>query len=81
MKKHLLIILAAVMIVGCEPSNISDDKFTSVQLPSNAKDVNLLGNNWITFNLEVEGRRRTFMYHGASLNGDGARECITELNP
>ena len=80
MKKHLLIILAAVMIVGCTDS-ASDADFKQSNLPSDATNVQMIGNDWITFNLIVEGRQRTFLYHGWHIGGNGGVEAITELNP
>ncbi len=83
MKKQLLLILTiTAMIAGCsEPADSSEAEFTKAQLPVNAREVTVLGNNWITFKLNVEGKDRSFMYHGEGLGSRYAHECITELNP
>ena len=81
MKKHLLIILAAVMIVGCASiKSASETDYKNDNLPSDATNVQMIGNNWITFNLIVEGRQRTFLYHARNVGGNTGVEAITELN-
>lgn len=81
MKKQLLLLIAAVaLIAGCT-SSASDEDFKKNNLPDDATNIQMIGNNWVTFNLIVEGRQRTFMYHGRSIGGNTGVEAITELNP
>ncbi len=47
-------------------------------LPSNAKNINDLGNGWVSFDLDVKGSMRTFMFYRA-FDGYSGYVAITEI--
>lgn len=80
-KTFLLMLCAAFLIAGCDkPSNPQEDNFAASRLPNGSRKLTQLGNNWITFKLNVAGKDRTFLYHGKSLGYNTGVETITELN-
>lgn len=81
-----------VLFAGCtvpvEPETSTEkeqrlDDFAVQKLPSDAKKVMDLGNNWYTFELETVGNNRVFLFHRVGdFRGDCSwgLECITELD-
>lgn len=57
----LLIVAVLALVAGCggQPSHAED----LTDLPPNAKNVADLGSRWYSFELEVGGRSRKFLYH------------------
>ena len=60
-----------------QPTQPKINKFISYNdLPSGARRIRSIGNDWSTFELRVDGRDWLCMFHR---NGD--RECITVIGP
>lgn len=59
-------------------------KYAIEVLPNNAKAVTDLGNGWMTFDLEMDGKSRRFLYrkrwYKTKSDYKVASECITELS-
>ncbi|WP_422929597.1 hypothetical protein [Singulisphaera sp. PoT] len=82
----LICTAAAVLAIGLgvwmrkprapESNRIAD----ALGLPSEAKDIKLLGNDWYSFSLEVGGKRRQFLRHNVVGLASSA-ESIVELAP
>jgi len=52
---------AVATVAGCGGPNLSPPPVTG--LPSGAYNLNSVGNGWYTFELEINGRYRKFLYH------------------
>jgi hypothetical protein len=57
------------------------DKFGVEKLPNGSKKVLDLGNDWYTFELEIDGKNRKFLYHSYHHGSDSSMDAITELSP
>lgn len=91
MRYLLLTSLLLFSFVGCGPpapppteAEIEQQlqEFGTDNLPSNAKKVVDLGNGWKTFELEIDGEVRKFLYRKSTdLVGEGqhASETVTEI--
>lgn len=86
----IIIGLLFLCLAGCEPAppETSEQKearleqFATNELPSEAKKVMDLGNNWFSFELEVCGKNRVFLFHReGDYSGEGqfGLESITEI--
>lgn len=68
-------IASIIFLSGCIPNanEVSDPKiaseYSNVFLPYNAKNLRSLGNQWVLFDLELNGKTRTYMYQAYSTNG------------
>lgn len=78
--------LLSILILSCScvHSGLTDDrKSEQAALPRNTKNIVDLGNNWVTFDLDIEGKTRCFIYH-KSYEGFGeisyGFEAISELD-
>lgn len=86
--KIILVVLAFVVLYACTPT--AEDTVTpegaqdyaKAFLPSSSKNVKSLGNEWVLFDLEVNGRTRTFLYqpyyNSVSRSPTGALTEISE---
>jgi hypothetical protein len=88
MKKMLMLGLLSFALVGCggPPPKSSEQKQADqlkaaeeFHIPPGAKKVVALGCEWYTFELEVGGRTRKFLYRVRNPNYNSATETITEL--
>ncbi len=89
----LLVCLSVISLAGCgkpPPPETSEQKETRLQefgtenFPENAKKVMDLSNGWYSFELEIDGVTRKFLFHRAGdYSGDGrwSQESITEMSP
>jgi hypothetical protein len=59
---------------------ISEDLSYKAVLPKDAKNIQDIGNGWLTFDLEVAGKKRTFMYARSRTYGSYAVPVCTELS-
>jgi hypothetical protein len=57
------------------------DKFAVERLPNGSKKVMDLGNDWYTFEAEINGKTRMFLYHSYHHGSDSSMDAITELSP
>lgn len=77
-----ILIISLLLVCGCSESVIQskDIKF----MPTGAKNVNDLGNGWSTFELEMDGATRKFLFHREILNPYSSNpvglETLTELS-
>ena len=94
-----LIIILALLMLGCEtqvkiePVKTESQKKEERQvkfinrwtriLPEGAIDIVDLGNNWVKFTIEIEGRRRRFIFHRNTSRGYNHKgyghESLSEL--
>jgi hypothetical protein len=81
-------IIAVSVIAGC--SGCSDDKAKPIppinestnsepRLPTNATNIKDVGNGWLTFQCEIAGRKRTFLFARYVVHYDPTG-VITELH-
>jgi len=75
-----LVIALSLCLVGCRkpPEEFKFD-VQSFHLPANASNVKSLGNYWYSFELEINGKRRQFLYRAYRMDTNCATETITEL--
>ena len=88
----LLACVALFLLNGCGPppppetpeqKEVRLQEFGVENLPTDAKKVVDLGNGWKTFELEIDGVKRKFLYRRASRNFGESRwaaESITEMS-
>lgn len=85
------ITLLLVLLVGCgppppPPPPITEGGYEQLNpgaLPRDAKVIEDLGNGWVVFRLEIQGKTRLFMYKTAGdYIGDAqwSQSAITELS-
>ena len=80
MRSVILAAAAFICAVGCSPSKERlREETKTVHLPPDARNVVILGNHWYTFELDVGGKTRKFMYRARYLGTNGGTETITEL--
>lgn len=48
----------------CTPSGLNDQSPAMIQWPSEAMNFKSVGGGWWTFEMDVAGKRRTFMHNG-----------------
>jgi hypothetical protein len=81
----LFIFIMALLLPGCtQPKKdhippINDNGGAAPQLPKNATNIKDMGNGWLTFQCEIEGRKRTFLFARYVVHG-GPIGAITELS-
>lgn len=82
-------LLLATQQNGCapkppDPPEVRLEKYGQAHFPDGAYNVQELGNEWYTFELETDGKKRKFLYHYVYVSGhqsQSAAQCITELSP
>lgn len=88
MKKMLMLGLLSFALVGCggPPPKSTEQKqadhlkaASEDHVPPGAKKVVSLGRDWYTFELEVGGKTRKFLYRVHNPHYNFATETITEL--
>jgi len=83
MIKAFGLVVIVALLVGCASvgsSSQSGQSYASGNLPLGAKNVEALGNDWCTFELETNGKTRKFLYRGRSIGGNSGTETITEIS-
>lgn len=79
MKKMMLALAACVALAGC---STQEERATTVRqkhVPPGAKNVVVLGDDWYTFELETDGKKRKFLYRAHMMGSNAATSTITEL--
>jgi hypothetical protein len=71
-----VLLLGVLCASGCETKNPAA---SLSNLPEDAKDVKEVGNGWVTFSCDIEGRKRKFMLHLYNTYGRNTVGTITEL--
>ncbi len=66
--------------VAPERLYINEFRGKNAALPAGAKNVTHVGNGWVTFDLDVKGRVRTFLYARTLASGQYPVPAITELS-
>lgn len=86
MNKILILIAAAIVLAGCIPPNANDIgdpkialEYAKEFLPDKAKNLRPLGNQWILFDLEINGKTRTYMYQDCQPFGKHTTGSIVEV--
>ena len=91
--RYLALLGAVLLFAGCGPPpppktpaqiELELQQFGSEKLPVNAKKVMDLGNGWKTFELEIDGKNRKFIYRQSKFSGGHraySSEAITEISP
>lgn len=86
MKKLFMITGIILMLVGsCREVQTDDGFFGQIQseyrevLPTNATNIQNLGNGWIKFDLEIQSEKRTFMFFRGR-QGYKGYSAITEIS-
>jgi len=80
MKAFLIALLVSIGLTGCSISIDYQQEVVRDHLPTGVKNVRSMGNSWLTFELEVNGKNRKFLYRGNKLDRSNcATEAITEL--
>lgn len=82
--KLFTIILSLILGTGCQHvSYNANNSDTERILPEHATNIVDLGNNWITFDIVLRGKKRCFLYHKAFLqvmDMASGFEAISELS-
>ena len=71
---RFLLLLSLCFLVGC---NIHQSPHGNI--PPNSKNIQSLGDGWYTFELNVQGKDRKFMFRRTG-SGNTSTETITELH-
>lgn len=74
----ITVVIAALTGCGSTP----EERAMSTQashVPPGAKNVVVLGKDWYTFELDVGGKNRKFLYRSRGMGTNYATETITEL--
>ena len=80
-----LIFILFIFLYGCYPhvDEIGNPKlaneYAKTYLPYNAKNLRQLGNSWILFDLEINGKTRTYMYQESEPIGQNTSGAIVEV--
>jgi len=75
-------LLIGFMLCGCDPrvptqpDSPQARSYAEEYLPAGAKNIVNRGNNWVTFDLEIDGRVRRFLFKRVP---SGGSNDITEL--
>lgn len=88
--RYVSLLALCFVVVGCggpppppetpKQKEVRLQEFGEYQLPTDARKIMDLGNGWNTFELEIGGVNRKFLYR----KGSGvrwSRESITEISP
>lgn len=59
---------------------IADNHDKTVTLPTGATNITHIGGGWLTFELEMKGRKRTFMYARSRTSHGNLVSTITEIS-
>lgn len=79
MKRVLFVLMVAVLLTGCGGKPSPQPQTATKLLPPGATNVKELGNEWYTFELEVNGQKRNFLYHWWNGSHGEQGTCLTEL--
>lgn len=81
-----LVILALFIFCGCEQvpesynqKEIRLQQYVLSHLPNGAKNINDIGNDWYTFELEINGKNQSFLFRRTG-SGNSITECITKVS-
>ena len=73
------------LVIGCgkstrtDPHAVDPEQSIIKHLPTGATNVKVLGNEWATFDLDVQGRVRHFMYRSHRPCSSNSTQLIVEL--